>query len=154
MSAFLWGHWYPCFGLLMTTPVSLKARVGSLICTCWSMHVTLNITRVSPNNLSYYFLTRLPLRLEGIEVNFEEHSKFSCLELFRDFSLRLHKLPSCQISDEYRKLRQDGTNLSEDVTERRSRVRMRSHLLPLVGPVAIVTVKWLQNSNIGNNHGF
>ena len=28
-----WGHWYPCFGLLVTSPVGLKARVGSLIWT-------------------------------------------------------------------------------------------------------------------------
>ena len=30
--SFLWGHCYPCFGLLVTSPLGLKARVGSLIC--------------------------------------------------------------------------------------------------------------------------
>ena len=29
--SFLWGHWYPCFGLLETSPYSFKARVGSLL---------------------------------------------------------------------------------------------------------------------------
>ena len=28
-----WGHWYPCFGLLVTSPLGFKARVGSLIHT-------------------------------------------------------------------------------------------------------------------------
>ena len=33
--SFLWGHWYPCFGLLVTSPLGFKARVGSLIRTWW-----------------------------------------------------------------------------------------------------------------------
>ena len=32
---FLWGHWYPRFGLLVTSPLSFKARVGSLNSTWW-----------------------------------------------------------------------------------------------------------------------
>ena len=28
---FLWGHWYPCFGLLVTSPLGFKARVGSAL---------------------------------------------------------------------------------------------------------------------------
>ena len=31
MSFFL-GHWYPCFGFLVTSPLGFKARVGCLIC--------------------------------------------------------------------------------------------------------------------------
>ena len=27
----LWGHWYPCFGLLVTSPLGFKARVGSAL---------------------------------------------------------------------------------------------------------------------------
>ena len=27
-----WGHWYPCFGFLVTSPSGFKARVGCLIC--------------------------------------------------------------------------------------------------------------------------
>ena len=27
---FLWGQWYPCFGLLVTSPLGFTARVGSL----------------------------------------------------------------------------------------------------------------------------
>ena len=33
--SFLWDHWYPCFGLLVTSPLGFKARVGSLIHTWW-----------------------------------------------------------------------------------------------------------------------
>ena len=31
--AFLWSHWYPWFGLLLTSPWGFKARGGSLILT-------------------------------------------------------------------------------------------------------------------------
>ena len=38
--SFLWGHWYPSFGLLVTSPLGFKGRVVSLIhawwrCTCY-----------------------------------------------------------------------------------------------------------------------
>ena len=33
--SFLWGYWYPCFGLLVMSPLGFKATVGSLICTWW-----------------------------------------------------------------------------------------------------------------------
>ena len=29
--SFLWGHWYPYFGLLVTSPLGFKARVGSAL---------------------------------------------------------------------------------------------------------------------------
>ena len=29
-----WGYWYPCFGLVVISPLGFKARVGSLIHTC------------------------------------------------------------------------------------------------------------------------
>ena len=31
--SFLWGHWYPCFGLLLTSALGFKAMVDSLACT-------------------------------------------------------------------------------------------------------------------------
>ena len=31
--SFLWGYWYPYFGLLVTSPLGVKARVGTLIRT-------------------------------------------------------------------------------------------------------------------------
>ena len=34
---FLWGYWYPCFGLLVMSPLGFKARVGSLI-RAWQRH--------------------------------------------------------------------------------------------------------------------
>ena len=33
----LWDHWYPCFGLLVTSPLGFKTRVGSPIRT-WQRH--------------------------------------------------------------------------------------------------------------------
>ena len=36
--SFLWGHWYPCIGFLVMSPLGFKARVGSLICTSWRHH--------------------------------------------------------------------------------------------------------------------
>ena len=36
--SFLWGNGYPCCGLLVTSPLGFKARVGSLICT-WQRHM-------------------------------------------------------------------------------------------------------------------
>ena len=36
--SFLWGHWYPCFGLLVTSPLGFKVRVSSLICP-WQRHM-------------------------------------------------------------------------------------------------------------------
>ena len=39
--SFLWGHWYPCFGLLVISPLGFKARVGNLIRAWWRrMHYT------------------------------------------------------------------------------------------------------------------
>ena len=29
--SFFWGHWYPCFGFLVTSPLGFKARVGSAL---------------------------------------------------------------------------------------------------------------------------
>ena len=31
IKSFLWGHWYPCCGLLVISPLGFKSRVGSLI---------------------------------------------------------------------------------------------------------------------------
>ena len=28
---FFWGHWYPCFGCLVTSPLGFKAGVGSAL---------------------------------------------------------------------------------------------------------------------------
>ena len=40
--SFLWGHWYPYFGLLVTSPLGFKARVGStLFELSGGIHVTL-----------------------------------------------------------------------------------------------------------------
>ena len=35
---FLWGNWYPCFGLLVTSTMGFKARVVSLTCVFHCLH--------------------------------------------------------------------------------------------------------------------
>ena len=37
--SFLWDHWYPCFGLLVTSALGFKARVD-IACTFSCLHVT------------------------------------------------------------------------------------------------------------------
>ena len=32
--SFFWGHWYPCFGFLVTSPLDFKAKVGSALFKC------------------------------------------------------------------------------------------------------------------------
>ena len=44
---FLWGHWYPCFALLVMSPLSFKARVGNLICT-WHLAYVLHVSWDAP----------------------------------------------------------------------------------------------------------
>ena len=46
-----WGHWYPCFGLLLTSPLGFKARVGSAlfelcggVCDICSLRFTSGVT--------------------------------------------------------------------------------------------------------------
>ena len=36
--SFLWGHWYPCFGLLVMTALYFKARVDTLACVLCHLH--------------------------------------------------------------------------------------------------------------------
>ena len=44
---FLWGRWYPWFGLLVTFPPGFRARVGNLICT-WRRHMCYMFPKISP----------------------------------------------------------------------------------------------------------
>ena len=47
--SFLWGHWYPCFGLLVTSPVIVRARVGSALFELSRViRVTLHVPSDSP----------------------------------------------------------------------------------------------------------
>ena len=47
--SFLWGHWYPHFGLLVTSPLGFKARVGSaLFEISGGIHVMLHVPSDSP----------------------------------------------------------------------------------------------------------
>ena len=40
--SFLSGHWYPGFGLLVTSRLGFKARVDSLACMVWRLHATVS----------------------------------------------------------------------------------------------------------------
>ena len=44
--SFLWGHWYPYFGLLVISALGFKAMVGSLACflTCGILRFTSGVT--------------------------------------------------------------------------------------------------------------
>ena len=47
--SFLLGHWYPCFGLLVTSPLGFKVRVGSaLFELSRGVHVMLHVPWDSP----------------------------------------------------------------------------------------------------------
>ena len=45
--SFLWGHWYACFGLLVTSPLGFKPRVGSLIRTWWGRMCSTSLRFIS-----------------------------------------------------------------------------------------------------------
>ena len=52
LKSFLWDHWYPCFGLMVTSPLGFKARVGSLIGawrrrTCYTFPDTFKVVVIS-----------------------------------------------------------------------------------------------------------
>ena len=38
-----WGHWYPCFEFLVTSPLSFKARVGSVLFACFAEAIVMYI---------------------------------------------------------------------------------------------------------------
>ena len=43
-----WGHWYPCFGFLVTSPLGFKARVGSALFAIFAEANVLYIPQDSP----------------------------------------------------------------------------------------------------------
>ena len=43
-----WGHWYPCFGFLVTSPLGLKARVGSALFAIFAEVNVMYIPQDSP----------------------------------------------------------------------------------------------------------
>ena len=46
--SFFWGHWYPCFGFLVTSPLGFKARVGSALFTIFAEANVMYIPQDSP----------------------------------------------------------------------------------------------------------
>ena len=45
---FFWGHWYPCFGFLVTSPLGFKARVGSALFAIFAEANVMYIPQDSP----------------------------------------------------------------------------------------------------------
>ena len=43
--SFFWGDWYPCFGLLVKSPLDFKVRVGSVVCT-WQRHTSYSFPEI------------------------------------------------------------------------------------------------------------
>ena len=62
-SVFLWGHWYPCFGLLVTSALGFKPKLDPLACVLCCLHATessdlplvryLLTSEVEPNDQSF-----------------------------------------------------------------------------------------------------
>ena len=46
--SFFWGHWYPCFGFLVTSPLGFKARVGSALFAIFAEANVMYIPQDSP----------------------------------------------------------------------------------------------------------
>ena len=46
--SFLGGHWYPCFGFLVTSPLGFKARVGSALFAIFAEANVMYIPQDSP----------------------------------------------------------------------------------------------------------
>ena len=70
----LWGHWYPRFGLLVTSPLAFKAKVGSLTTEkfCMKFDIQLKFMKQTDNtlylwqHLSWYFnVWKVNERLNG-----------------------------------------------------------------------------------------
>ena len=53
--SFFGGHWYPCFGFLVTSPLGFKARVGSALFAIFAEAKVMYIPQDSP--LVLHFLT-------------------------------------------------------------------------------------------------
>ena len=46
--SFFGGHWYPCFGFLVTSPLGFKARVGSALFAIFAEANVMYIPQDSP----------------------------------------------------------------------------------------------------------
>ena len=79
-----WGHWYPCFGFLVMSPLGFKARVGSALftfcrgkCNVHPLRSTSGATCTdllatgAPAVLSPY--TVAEVRLPGLELMLSEY---------------------------------------------------------------------------------
>ena len=51
MSVLFWGHWYPCFGFLVTSLPGFKVRVGSALFAFVGIHSLRSTSGATPVNL-------------------------------------------------------------------------------------------------------
>ena len=76
--SFLWDHWYPCFGLLVISPLGFKARVDSLICT-WRRRTCYTANAEVKHSLhftTFYMLISGTHRFSFLHVNISNWSIF------------------------------------------------------------------------------
>ena len=90
-----WGHWYPCFGFLVTSPLGFKARVGSAL---FAIFAEANVIHNSPRSTSG--ATLADLLAAGAQPVTSPHA---CAEvgLGSDLNVQPHEqkknaLPLCQ----------------------------------------------------------
>ena len=103
--SFLWGHWYSCFGLLVTSALGLKARVDSSLCfialrttikssespldTCWPLG-SQHGGRAIVNPRTVQALVRLERAGSAITYHFKQVSHFHITQHQRSFPLMRH----------------------------------------------------------------
>ena len=93
--SFFWGHWYPCFGFLVTSPLGFKARVGSAL---FAIFAEANVTYIPQDSpLVLHFADLLAAGMQPVT------SPHACAEvgLGSDSNVQLHEqktnaLPLCQ----------------------------------------------------------
>ena len=69
--SFLWGHWYPCFGPLVTSALGFKARVPCVLCHCVQWIIQIHLSIWERESKFYAFLA---LGTEVAKVMFSEAS--------------------------------------------------------------------------------
>ena len=89
--SFYWGHWYPCFGFLVMSPLGFKARVGSALFAIFAEVNVMYIPQDSP--LVLHLLTSWrPVRSQSLP---HMHVQRWDLARFRMCN-RTNALPLCQ----------------------------------------------------------
>ena len=72
--SFLWGHWYPCFGLLVTSVLGFKARVDFLL-VCSLTYMSLGSPLVRPLLTSWRKVIVFSLELSNVKHSEHEFNR-------------------------------------------------------------------------------